>query len=221
MPNFLEIPYKDLKIFLLSSSEEIDEDGYVTQLFPCEKTKLESMKSTKRRREFIRRCYLFHRTYEKKPLCSESTGEPVWPDSLKGSVTHKAGHVGIVSTLKPDIVGLGIDLEATTKMHKGLYSKICDGDEIELLKNVKSFDLNDCMTAVFSAKEALYKAVYPIGKKFFYFNHAKVTHFDIDYIEIMLEIDASAVTPSGYKLKVHYQKLNLDNEPFFLTCTLI
>ena len=221
MPNFLEIPYKELKIFLLTSSEEIDEDNYTGLLYPCEKAKLDSMKAPKRQREFIRRCFLFHETYERTPLCSEATGEPVWPDSLKGSITHKSGHVGIVTTLDRSVGGLGLDLEGPEKMHEGLYSKICDENEIELFKKVKYLGLNECMTIAFSAKESIYKAIFPVGKKFFYFNHAKVTNLDKNFIELKLEIEASPITPAGYKIKVHYLKLNLDKKPFILTCAQI
>lgn len=93
---------------------------------------------------------------------------PCWPDSIVGSITHKHSVFGVAIARKENLSALGIDTEA-----------IFDRDTAERLANriltvremIASRDALD-ITLIFSAKEALYKALYPSVKRFFGFQEA-------------------------------------------------
>jgi enterobactin synthetase component D len=115
---------------------------------------------------------------------------------------------------------LGIDLESFDKIHTGLYEKICTSKELRLLDGL-SPPLNDLVAMVFSAKESIYKCIYPIGKTFFYFHDAEIVSYENDKICLRLLKDTSPVTPTGTTLLVEVQELKIDERRFaFSICSL-
>ena len=87
----------------------------------------------------------------------ELGGSPVWPDELKGSLAHDQ-HMAVAAICsEPSIASIGIDVEAATPLPTELSSVVVSptdepGHVSERLAG----------RAVFSAKEAMYKASYPI-----------------------------------------------------------
>ena len=79
---------------------------------------------------------------------------------------------------------IGIDLEALGRVHAGLYKTLFTEREVDSLKAYGPM----ADTIMFSAKEAGYKAIYPVGRKFVGFHEAEVVldeshqSFSIRYI---------------------------------------
>ncbi|MEQ5837046.1 4'-phosphopantetheinyl transferase superfamily protein [Marinobacter sp. NFXS9] len=107
------------------------------------------------------------------------TGEdraPRWPESMVGSITHTRGWAAAVVGHNRDYAGLGLDAEIVmpdTRAHK-LAHQILTPDESIRFADALSEAPGACLTRIFSLKECLFKALYPLTLKRFYFEHAEV-----------------------------------------------
>jgi 4'-phosphopantetheinyl transferase EntD len=95
---------------------------------------------------------------------------PVWPDHLRGSITH-AGDVAIAAAAAANrVANVGIDLEETERLTDHLFTKLFTHREIEQLQQADP----RLPGLMFSAKEAGYKAVHPLIGRFIGFQEAEV-----------------------------------------------
>ena len=96
---------------------------------------------------------------------------PLWPDTVVGSITHSREIAACIAIIgSSEVAGVGIDIEQEgrikAKLHRALFT---DAERIQL--EGYSFD---AAALYFSAKEAAYKAIYPLGQKFIGFHEAVV-----------------------------------------------
>lgn len=87
---------------------------------------------------------------------------PQWPADIEGSIAHTDGKAMAVVARRSDLgsAGIGIDVEQRGRVRPELYRKLFTDDEIELLTTAADEGLE--ATIRFSAKEAFYKAQYPL-----------------------------------------------------------
>lgn len=82
--------------------------------------------------------------------------QPLWPTGLSGSIAHAAGlAVAAVRRGRP----LGLDIEADADLEPDLWPLICMPDERDALPLTRR---GAYVRAVFSAKEAVFKAQFPV-----------------------------------------------------------
>lgn len=103
------------------------------------------------------------------PIPAGSDRAPLWPEGWRGSISHSSVLCAAVVTRGKR--SLGIDLELATPLDEKLLSSICSADEISDLNPV---DKLLQAKLVFSAKEAAYKAQYPLTAQVFGFHHLRV-----------------------------------------------
>jgi enterobactin synthetase component D len=130
-------------------------------------------------------------------LPSAPTREPIWPDGLVGSITHsKRMAIGCVSTSKV-ISSLGIDAEELIQPSVSLEVEtiIATDSELALLKR---YELPMGITLLFSAKEALYKALYPRVRTFIDFKEVTLIHLDRENGCFELELKSSDERLTNY-----------------------
>ena len=111
--------------------------------------------------------------------CIPAIGEdraPVWPAHISGSITHSTGHAAAIVGHKAQWRGLGMDLENVLEVARAerLAAEILTTDELQRMALVPREQMALLVTLTFSAKESLFKALYPIVHKRFYFEHAEV-----------------------------------------------
>jgi 4'-phosphopantetheinyl transferase EntD len=97
-----------------------------------------------------------------RPLVVGPGGQPDWPEGICGSISHTEGLI-VAVVGHTDRLGrrrIGIDAERRGRVHEGLYRHLFTEAEISLLAADPEPDL--LATMIFSAKEALYKAQYPL-----------------------------------------------------------
>ncbi|KMK66297.1 phosphopantetheinyl transferase component of siderophore synthetase [Puniceibacterium sp. IMCC21224] len=115
---------------------------------------------------------------------------PIWPSGVIGSLTHNSGFVICVVGASQQFSGLGIDVEAPVAPDDslGLGPRIVHPDELALLVNTPWSEAG--FTLLFSAKEALFKAVYPTVRRFVDFHEARLTALtdDILHFELMPDL---------------------------------
>ena len=122
---------------------------------------------------------------------------PVWPKEVIGSITHNQNWVGAAVSSSQKLLGIGIDLEVIGRAKLELSRYIRSSKD---LLTHQSLNSNELLTLIFSAKESLYKALYPHVKCFFGFEAAAVTNIDMakGIFQIVLVKDISPLYgPSG------------------------
>ena len=114
------------------------------------------------------------------------SGEPLWPDGVSGSITHCGTQAMAVVTREQRAL-IGIDCETILPENEAREIKdgIIDVQEEPLLLSAGSpFTL--ALTLAFSAKESLFKALFPQVQSYMGFDSARVTLFDAKTLTLAL-----------------------------------
>src|SRR3979409_537694 len=104
---------------------------------------------------------------------------PIWPDSVIGSITHTGDFAAAAVAWAADIAGPGIDSERiSAPAAAGEIADICMVNEATLFKAAHGRSFCEFCTFVFSAKEAVFKCLFPLTRKFLEFSDVRITSFD-------------------------------------------
>jgi 4'-phosphopantetheinyl transferase EntD len=156
-----------------------DEAAGEAPLYPEEEA-LVARAVAKRRREFagVRSCA--RRAMEKlgvppQPVLPGERGAPRWPDGIVGSMTHCAGFCGAALARAGDLASIGIDAEPAGPLPDGVLRAVALPAEAERLSRLAAerpevhWD-----RLLFSAKESVYKAWFPLTRKWLDFSEADI-----------------------------------------------
>jgi 4'-phosphopantetheinyl transferase EntD len=88
--------------------------------------------------------------------------QPLWPDTLVGSITHTAGFCAAVAAPKNCLRSVGIDSEITGSVKTELWRGICTPLEASWLRSLPAAEQLAAATLIFSAKEAFYKCQFAV-----------------------------------------------------------
>lgn len=108
----------------------------------------------------------------------DRAGAPVWPVGLCGSITHCKGCIAAVVTRTKFYHGIGLDVERLDILDLSIAPRLllpCEQNTIFGLSRVAA---QRWLQIAFSAKEAFYKATYPLLGQFPDFTEARVTAID-------------------------------------------
>lgn len=134
----------------------------------------------KRRREFTtaRACAreaLAQLGQPPQPIPPGPRGEPLWPVGIVGSITHCDGYRACAVARVGDLVTVGVDAEPNQPLPDGLLGDIALPEEREMLRALTREEPGICWDRLlFSAKEAVYKAWYPLAERWLGFEDAIV-----------------------------------------------
>ena len=106
------------------------------------------------------------------PLLREGDRRPAWPAGFVGAITHHRGCAAAAAARAADYLGLGLDLEAVRMPSPGLVQRILRPEERErwaalgapatpALRGPPSGRQDEAFMRLFSAKESLFKALFP------------------------------------------------------------
>lgn len=129
---------------------------------------------------------------------------PIWPTGIHGSITHGKGWAAAVVAADGSCRGLGLDQEALLDDDRAerLLGEILTPAEVERL-NCKQMGL--VVTLTFSLKESLFKALYPLTRQRFYFEHAEVLAWSADgQAHLRLLTDLSTEWRHGAELQAQF-----------------
>lgn len=103
-------------------------------------------------------------------------GSPRWPAQIVGSITHGAERALCAVARSCDVRALGIDAERlmSSAAKDELRARICSIDERAALARGLAAPEHHLVTFAFSAKESLYKCLYPLVGQFMDFSAARV-----------------------------------------------
>lgn len=96
---------------------------------------------------------------------------PRWPTGVLGSISHSDSLAGAAVGLTDTYLGMGIDLVPISAVSDKVAQRILLGPELTWVRRMGS---GDWRTALFSAKESVYKAVNPVVGEYLGFQDVTV-----------------------------------------------
>lgn len=99
---------------------------------------------------------------------------PQWPAGYVGSITHSHECAAAAVAKAADFQGIGVDLERTRRPSDGLLERVTRPAERERLRALPTPLLPLAFTALFAAKESIYKALNPLTGIYLGFGDAEV-----------------------------------------------
>ncbi|MFH9426324.1 4'-phosphopantetheinyl transferase [Streptomyces sp. NPDC017529] len=156
-----------------------DDEAGQTPLYPEEEAVV-ARAVDKRRREFatVRTCA--RRAMEKlgvppQPVLPDQRGAPRWPKGLLGSMTHCDGYRAAALARATDLASVGIDAEPHGPLPAGvLHSVSLPAERARLALLAARHPTVHWDRLLFSAKESVYKAWFPLTGKWLDFEEADI-----------------------------------------------
>lgn len=156
------------------------EDHANVPLFPAE-AEVISRSVAKKRAEFATARMCARKAMESlgvppQPVLPGVRGEPQWPRGVVGSITHCTGYRAAVVGSSAEGLTIGIDAEPDKGISTGVLEAISKPEERAAIRRLArehpgpSWD-----RLLFSAKESVYKAWFPLTKRWLDFESATVT----------------------------------------------
>ncbi len=103
------------------------------------------------------------------------TRAPIWPQGITGSISHCAGACFAIVGKISEYQGLGIDLEPDFHLPLDLWPTILRPEELQEMAHLRHEHAACRALQIFTAKEAAYKAQYPITGQLFDFQTLKIS----------------------------------------------
>lgn len=134
----------------------------------------------KRRREFrtgraCARAALAELGVEAQAIPSGPRGAPQWPAGIVGSITHCDGYRACALARQEDLITIGIDAELDAPLPDGVIGDIALLEERRALDRLAAEEPGvNWDRLLFSAKEAVYKAWFPLAERWLGFEDARV-----------------------------------------------
>lgn len=129
---------------------------------------------------------------------------PEWPKDVTGSITHSRGLAAAVVARRTDFQSIGLDAEVMMSNERAirLAPQILVDSERQWLERLPRHAHGEFVTLVFSLKESLFKALYPLVRQRFYFPDARLLEWDVEQGSITIELlkTLSPEWPNGSQL---------------------
>lgn len=120
------------------------------------------------------------------PIPAGPDRAPIWPLGYAGSISHANGHCVAVATRttqgKHGLTSLGVDIEQLGVVTPDLWPQLMHSKEMERLQAMREMERALTATLIFSAKEAFYKAQFPLTKSWIDFDDVVIEVCDQTYV---------------------------------------
>jgi 4'-phosphopantetheinyl transferase EntD len=149
-------------------------------LFPAEEALLARAVDARRRefatgRDCARRA-LAALGVDPAPILRGERGAPQWPPGIVGSITHCAGYRAAAVARASDVLTVGLDAEPAEVLPDGVLEYISRPAERARLRDLTAAAPGICWDRLlFCAKEATYKAWFPLARRWLGFQDADIT----------------------------------------------
>ncbi|HTT00172.1 MAG TPA: 4'-phosphopantetheinyl transferase superfamily protein [Streptosporangiaceae bacterium] len=162
------------------AAAEAFDDTETAVLFPEEEAAV--MRAVPRRREEFAtgracaRAALARLGLPPVPIVPGDRGAPRWPDGVAGSITHCAGYRAAAVARVGDVAALGLDAEPNAALPGGVIDRVALARERAGLPGLAAAVPGVCWDRLlFCAKEAVYKAWFPLTGRWLGFEQAEIT----------------------------------------------
>ena len=110
-----------------------------------------------------------------QPVLMADDRAPIWPEGITGSISHsQTACVAAVGTTS-EWAGIGVDLEEAAPLDPLLIVEVCTKAERQWLGQQPVGERGLMAKLIFSAKEATYKAQYPVTGRLFGFEGVELS----------------------------------------------
>ncbi|MFE7812257.1 4'-phosphopantetheinyl transferase [Streptomyces sp. NPDC057433] len=158
-------------------------------LYPAEESVVDGA-GPERRAEFttarhLARAALSHLGVAPAPLLPGPRRAPDWPTGVVGSITHCAGYRAAVVARRTSFVTLGVDAEPNAPLPANVLRRIATAAELAQVAELLAVRPEVCWDRlVFSVKEAVHKAWWPLTRQWLGFHDT----------DVVLDADGAAFT---------------------------
>lgn len=150
-----------------------------SQLHPLEQS-LVSHSVDRRKSEFGDARWCAHEALKELGYCGEGPilrgerGMPLWPEGFTGSMTHTEGFRAAVAAPTSAVRAMGLDAEPAQPLPEGVFDMIARTGEVAQIARLKAEGIECADRLLFCAKEATYKAWFPMTHRFLEFDEAEI-----------------------------------------------
>jgi 4'-phosphopantetheinyl transferase EntD len=110
------------------------------------------------------------------PIVPGQRGAPQWPANVVGSITHCAGYRAAAVARAGNVITLGVDAEPDQPLPDGVLDIVASADERTRLAELTTATPGPCWDRLlFSAKESVYKAWFPLTQRWLDFGQVRIT----------------------------------------------
>ncbi|HHA1914876.1 TPA: enterobactin synthase subunit EntD [Enterobacter asburiae] len=133
------------------------------------------------------------------------SGEPLWPEGVSGSITHSGTQaMAVVTCDHPALIGIDCETILPEDEAREIKDGVIDAQEaILLFRSGYSFSL--ALTLAFSAKESLFKVLFPQVQSWMGFDNARVTQLDDKTLTLALTRQRAGYA-KGTAFTLHWQQ---------------
>ncbi len=179
----MSLPFADLlpACVAVREADPRDYPADLSGLFPEEAVLVERAVE-KRRREYAAGRFLAREAaailgVDDLVLVNDERRAPIWPEGIVGSITHTRTWCAAAVARSSELRAVGIDVEQDTPLKPNLWDTVCTRKELAWLADQRESERGWLGKALFSAKEAAYKAQYLLTQQFLGF-HAMSVEID-------------------------------------------
>ncbi|MCC5794961.1 MAG: 4'-phosphopantetheinyl transferase superfamily protein [Chromatiales bacterium] len=105
------------------------------------------------------------------PLPQGEDRAPCWPAGVTGSISHSGSWAIAAVALARDLAGLGLDIEPDDPLPLDVHALVCRPGEARRFDGMGT----DPARLLFSAKESLYKCLWPLTGRFLEFSEIELS----------------------------------------------
>lgn len=110
---------------------------------------------------------------EAQPLVNRKDRSPIWPAGYLGALTHTEGFCAVAVASERALRGVGIDAERNQPLEAPVAAQILTEQEQRRLRDA-GHDPSQLGALWFSAKESIYKAVFPTVQRYVGFREVEI-----------------------------------------------
>ena len=149
------------------------------ELYPAERA-LVAAACEARRREFRAGRLLAKGLLEEMgifgfPILMGDRREPLWPAMVCGSITHLSDICLVAVVEKSKIFGIGLDVARTREVNANIWPTFLTEGELQWVRSLPPPVAQRCAAMMFSAKEALFKCLYPVVRMWIDFKDVRIS----------------------------------------------
>ena len=100
-------------------------------------------------------------------------GMPAWPTGTIGAITHSHDYAAAVVAHRSMVESLGVDIERTDRLTNSLSERILTDHEAKWIEQQTPYT-GDLPSLFFSAKESVYKCIYPHARQWINFKDVHI-----------------------------------------------
>ena len=146
-----------------------------------------------------------------KQVGTGNNREPLWPQGILGAITHSNRYAMALVGQQGTYQGIGVDIEdiMSAELAHSLCEQIMSAQEALLHQTLNDFDYKTFVTLIFSAKESIFKALFPSIGEYFGFEACELCTVDVakKTLNFRLTGDLSDAWKKDTQLEVSYLPL--------------